>query len=66
LTELHREVISFPAAVKYMEKAEEILFCVFSKKEVRFVKSIINNIDKNAFFLVVDIRDVLGKGFSEK
>ena len=66
LTELHREVMAFPATVKYTEKAEEILFCVFSKKEARFVKSIINNIDKNAFFLVVDIREVLGKGFFEK
>ena len=66
LTELHREAIAFPVAGKAAGEAKEVLFCVFSKKEARFVKSIINNIDKNAFFLVVDIREVLGKGFYEK
>ena len=66
LTELHREAMAFPAAGKCTGEVKDVLFCVFSKKEARFVKSIINNIDKNAFFLVVDIREVLGKGFSEK
>ena len=44
----------------------ELLFCVFSKKEVHAMKSIIMNIDKKAFFVMTDIREVLGNGFPQK
>ena len=66
LTELGRGVTAFPATGKYTGQGREVLFCVFSQKEVHSVKSIIMNIDKNAFFLVTDIREVLGKGFADK
>ena len=66
LTELGRGVTAFPATGKYTGQGREALFCVFSQKEVHSVKSIIMNIDKNAFFLVTDIREVLGKGFADK
>ena len=66
LADLRRGVTSFPATGKYTGQGREVLFCVFSKKEVHSVKSIIMNIDKNAFFLMTDIREVLGKGFGDK
>ena len=66
LAELHRGVTAFPATGMYTGEKREVLFCVFSQKEVQSVKSIIMNIDKNAFFLVTDIREVLGKGFADK
>ncbi|MBQ9090845.1 MAG: YitT family protein [Anaerotignum sp.] len=66
LAELRRGVTAFPATGKYTGEGREVLFCVFSQKEVHSVKSIIMNIDKNAFFLVTDIREVLGKGFADK
>lgn len=66
MTELGRGVTAFSAAGKYTGQEREVLFCVFSQKEVHSVKSIIMNIDKNAFFLVTDIREVLGKGFTVK
>ena len=66
MTELGRGVPAFSAAGKYTGQEREVLFCVFSQKEVHSVKSIIMNIDKNAFFLVTDIREVLGKGFTVK
>lgn len=66
LTELGRGVTAFPATGKYTGQGREVLFCVFSQKEVHSVKSIIMNIDKKAFFLVTDIREVLGKGFADK
>ena len=66
MTELGRGVTAFSAAGKYTGQEREVLFCVFSQKEVHSVKSIIMNIDKNAFFLVTDIREVLGKGFADK
>lgn len=66
LSELCRGVTAFPATGKYTGEGREVLFCVFSKKEVQSVKSIIMNIDKKAFFLLTDIREVLGKGFADK
>ena len=64
--ELCREVTSFLAEGKNSGRKREVLFCVFSKKEVHAMKSIIINIDKNAFFLMADIREVFGKGFTDK
>ena len=66
LLELRREVIFFSASGKYTGEGQEVLFCVFSKKETHVVKSIIMNIDRNAFFLLTDVREVLGRGFSDK
>lgn len=66
LTDLNRGVTAFSARGKYTGEGREVLFCVFSQKEVHSVKSIIMNIDRNAFFLLTDIREVLGKGFSER
>ena len=66
LSELCRGVTAFPAEGGYTGREKEVLFCVFSKKEVHSMKSIIMNIDKNAFFLITDIREVLGKGFTDK
>ena len=66
LSELNRAVIALPIHHIGAEEGKEALFCVFSKKEVHFVKSIIMNIDKNAFFLIVDVREVFGKGFADK
>lgn len=66
LSELRRGVTAFPATGKYTGQEREVLFCVFSQKETHQVKSIIRNIDRKAFFLLTDIREVLGNGFIEK
>ncbi len=66
LSELRRGVTAFQAKGKYTGEGREVLFCVFSQKEVHSVKSIIMNIDRKAFFLVTDIREVLGEGFAGK
>ena len=66
LSELGRGVTAFSAKGKYTGTERDVLFCVFSQKEIHFVKSIIVNIDRNAFFLLTDIREVLGEGFTEK
>ncbi|KXL51961.1 hypothetical protein CLNEO_26600 [Anaerotignum neopropionicum] len=46
-------------AMNSLEK--EMLFCVFSQKEIQGAKSIIMNIDRKAIFLLTDIREVLGE-----
>ncbi len=66
LLELRREILLFSVAGAYAREGRQVLFCVFSQKEVHLVKSIIMNIDRNAFFLLTDVREVLGRGFSDK
>ena len=66
LSELRRGVMAFPAAGSDTGSSQVVLFCVFSQKEVHSVKSIIIHIDKNASFLMTDIREVLGKDFADK
>lgn len=66
LSGLGRGVTAFPAKGKYSGMELNVLFCVFSQKEIQFVKSAIVNIDRKAFFLVTDIREVLGGDFCNK
>ena len=39
--------------------------CVVSRSEVREIMQIVNNIDKNAFVVITNTREVFGKGFKE-
>lgn len=42
------------------EKGQNVLYCVFSQKDLSLVKSLIMNIDSQAYFLLSDMRDVFG------
>lgn len=42
------------------KKGQTVLYCVFSQKDLSLVKSLIMNIDRKAYFLLSDMRDVLG------
>ena len=66
LAEKDREILVFSVERKTTGIRQDTIFCVFSQKEVRFMKSIIMNIDKNAVFLLTDIREVFGNGFVDK
>lgn len=63
-TEVHK--MAFYGGQKKDAEGEELLFCVFSQKEIGTVKSIIMNIDGEARFLVADIREVLGDELRDK
>ncbi|MBM6828710.1 YitT family protein [Anaerotignum lactatifermentans] len=58
--------MAFYGGQKWTPEGEEVLFCVFSQKEIGTVKSIIMNIDREACFLVADIREVLGDELGDK
>ena len=49
----------------YKKEEKNILLCVVSRGEVREIMNIINNIDKNAFVVISNAREVFGKGFKE-
>lgn len=49
----------------YMQNEKEILLCVASRNEVRQIRQIINKIDKNAFLIITNAREVYGEGFKK-
>lgn len=49
----------------YKKEEKNVLMCVVSRGEVREIMQIINNIDKNAFTVITNAREVFGKGFKE-
>ena len=65
-TRLEREAAKFGGEGNLGEPKKEILFCIFSQKEIQGAKSIIMNIDRDAILLVTDIREVLGENSLQK
>ncbi len=49
----------------YSLQEKKILLCVVSKKQIAKLKDIVRDLDKNAFVIVADVREVLGEGFIE-
>lgn len=65
MDELDRGVTGLEAKGMYSGEEKCMLYCVVSKKEIVSLKEIVHRIDKNAFVIVGDVREVLGEGFIE-
>ena len=63
--ELNRGVTGIQATGMYSGEEKNMLYCVVSKKEIVELKDIVKRIDKDAFVIVTDAREVLGEGFLE-
>jgi len=50
----------------YSGEKRPVLMCVITKKETPFFKSMIQNVDKDAFVIFTDVFEVLGKGFRSR
>ncbi len=50
----------------YKNDERNVLMCVASRGEVRGIRIIVNSIDKNAFVIITNAREVFGKGFKTK
>ncbi len=66
LNDLGRGVTSLNGNGIYSGEEKCVLLCVVSKREVIAVKNAITKIDKNAFVILCDAREVLGEGFGER
>jgi len=60
-----RGVTALEGRGMYTGENREVLLCVFAQKEIAVIKEIVSEIDKDAFVLVTDVKEVLGNGFSE-
>lgn len=50
----------------YKREEKNVLICVASRSEVREIRQIINQIDKDAFVIISNAREVFGEGFKEE
>jgi len=66
MKELDRGVTSIRARGMYLQKETGILYCVVSGREIAQAKDIVSECDPHAFVIILDAREVLGRGFSEE
>lgn len=50
----------------YTKEERPVIMCVITKKETPFFKSLINKVDKDAFVILTDVFEVLGRGFRSR
>lgn len=65
LEDLDRGVTGIRAMGMYSGEEKCMLYCVVSQKEIVLVKEVVAEVDPEAFVIVSDAREVLGKGFLE-
>jgi len=65
LTGMDRGVTEISSRGMFTKQAQPMLMCVVSAKELVELKEIVYSLDGNAFVIVADVREVLGKGFTE-
>lgn len=49
----------------YKQDEKNLILCVASRREVGEIRKIINTVDKGAFLIITNAREVYGKGFKE-
>lgn len=64
LEEVDRGVTGLKGKGMYSKQDKTILLCVVKREEIPIVKNIVKSCDERAFILLIDIREVLGEGFS--
>ncbi len=65
LVAIDRGVTGIKVKGMYSGEDKKMLFCVVGKKQVVELTDIVTRLDKKAFMVVADAREVLGEGFAE-
>ena len=63
MTRMERGATAVDAVGMYSGADRKMIFCVVSKKEIVTLREIVQEIDKQAFMIVSDVREVFGEGF---
>ncbi len=50
----------------YSKEERPVIMCVITKKQTPFFRSLVKKIDKDAFVILTDVFEVLGKGFRSR
>lgn len=64
LKELDRGVTGLHGIGMWTKTEKNVLLCVVKRHEVSRVKNLVKSVDKRAFVILTDVREVLGEGFS--
>ncbi|MHB8061807.1 MAG: YitT family protein [Ruminiclostridium sp.] len=64
LVELDRGVTELKGRGVYSGKDKNVLLCVVARTQIQQLKEIVQAIDKNAFMILADVKEVLGEGFN--
>ena len=65
LEEVRRGVTALSGEGMYTHTSKKILMTVVDQRQIPTIKQIAKDLDKNAFIIITDVREALGKGFSE-
>lgn len=65
LEEIDRGCTIFNGTGGYTEEKKDVIYCVLGRSQLIKVKNYIRDNDKDAFIIVNDAHDVLGKGFGQ-
>jgi uncharacterized membrane-anchored protein YitT (DUF2179 family) len=63
LEKMNRGVTAFQSRGAYTSKQRDVLLCVVAQSEVTTLKSIVYQVDPEAFVIVANVHEVLGEGF---
>jgi uncharacterized membrane-anchored protein YitT (DUF2179 family) len=63
LNDMSRGVTVMPGTGAYTGTSRPVLYCVVTKAEVAFLKSIVNEADPQAFMVIGQAHEALGEGF---
>lgn len=62
--EMNHGMTSLNGKGMYTGRDKNVLLCIIRRKDLPHLKTVVSEIDKNAFIFVTDVREVLGEGFS--
>jgi len=62
--EMNHGMTSLNGKGMYTGKDKNVLLCIIRRRDLPHLKSVVSEIDINAFIFVTDVREVLGEGFS--
>lgn len=65
MTRLSRGITGLKGQGMFTKQDKNVLLCVVSAKELVKVKAIVHALDRDAFVVVADVREVLGLGFKQ-
>lgn len=63
--EMERGATLIQAKGMYSNNNRPMLLCVVAKKEIAKLTCLVKNVDKNAFVIISEIREVFGEGFGQ-
>ncbi len=63
LREMNRGVTSLSGRGMYSSHEKNVLMCAVSRKELVKIRRLVKTIDKQAFIIISDVREIMGEGF---